>query len=296
MRVAAAIAAASAYAEARAAAGAPAPAPLPGFTLPGEREAVSLARLGYVAFDPLMSAAFADALPAEVDRLIAAGLFTAPADRLVDGTPTEWLANLGLVAGNGPGSPVFTASPLLRALFAGLQELGRRYNDLRPVLLASGVPEAEAPEIAVEGMELNVNKVIPPWSGLHPHQDHHRFTAAAQRVLPGDVRHAAMRARVFTISGYARPRGPDGNPLNDAGGALTFYVRRGARSAEEKAIHDVVLAAHNTGAAFFAHTLHGVARMTRPGSVRYSFQAFFPEASAWREIAARLLGGEEARR
>lgn len=259
-----------------------------------EAGAALLGRQGYVPFSPLLATAFADRLPGEVDRLAAEGLLTAPADRRVHGEPTELIVNLGTVAGATLDAPIFRRSPVLDALFRALQNFGRSFNALRPVLLANGVTPEEAPELAVEGMELNVNRVQPPWSGLHPHQDHHRFTAAAQRLSADTLRHAAVRGRVFTVSGYARRTRADGSPANDLGGALTFYVRRGVRGPEDKAVHDVVAADHNTGAAFFAHTLHGVSRMTAPGSVRYSFQAFYPSRTAWEAIAKRIAGGELA--
>lgn len=72
-------------------------------------------------------------------------------------------------------------------------------------------------------------------------------------------------------------------------------VRDGVKHPGDRGVFDVVLAKHNTGAWFFPHTVHGVARMT-PGSLRYSFQAFFPRRDVWeRDIRPRIARGELAR-
>lgn len=251
-----------------------------------------LGRNGYLPLQPILPSGFTDRLPDEVERLIAGGWFRAPSDRIVEGRITEHLITLGVVHGNTPGSPIFGESKVVADLFGALRDFGHTFNANRAKLINSGlVDPEEAPEVAVEGMDMNLNRVVTGWTGLHPHQDQLRFTASAMRLPEASIRHTLQRARVVTVSGYARPV-IAGTRLNDLGGALTFYVRRNVRGPEDKAIHDVVAASHGTGAVFFAATMHGVARMTVPGSVRYSFQAFFPARTAWEAVAPRIVAGE----
>ncbi len=253
----------------------------------------TLGRIGYAPLDPILPAAFMDALPGEIERLIEKGWMRPPADRIVNGRPTEHLVTLGVVHGNPLGAPIFQASAPLAALFRAMQTFGHAFNANRRKLIASGlVSPEEAPEIAVEGLDMNHNRVVEGWTGLHPHEDQLRFTAGAMRLPKTSIRHQLQQARVVTVSGYSRPLTATGARLHDLGGALTFHVRKNVRGPEDKAIHDVVSAVHGTGAVFFAHTMHGVARMTAPGSVRYSFQAFFPARAVWDEVVPRIDRGE----
>jgi hypothetical protein len=255
-----------------------------------------LATQGYVGRKPLFDSHFADDLMLEVDRLIERGVIQPAPDRIVNGQPTEWIAIMGIMSGNGPGSEIFNESPLLWQLFQDLQAFGESFNGIREKLLATGraKPE-EVPAIASRGMEMNVNRVVGApqarWSGLHLHRDMTRFVNSLQALGPDSVRHAAIRARALTVSGYARPVGADGNRRNDLGGALSFHLRPAARRAGDRDVFDVVAADHNTGAFFFPHTTHGVARMT-PGGIRYSFQAFFPAMVEWNAIERRISAGE----
>jgi len=255
-----------------------------------------LAAQGYVGRNPLFESDFADDLMSEVDRLIEKGVIKPAPDRIVNGQPTEWIAIMGIMSGNGPGSEIFQESPLLWQLFQDMQAFGESFNAVREKLLATGkVKPEEVPEIATRGIEMNVNRVVGApqarWSGLHLHRDMTRFIDSLLAMPPQSVRHAAIRARALTVSGYARPVGLDGNRRNDLGGALTFHVRSGAKHAGDRDVFDVVAANHNTGAFFFPQTTHGVARMT-PGGIRYSFQAFFPAMAAWKVIERRIAAGE----
>lgn len=250
--------------------------------LPDDTGWTALGRTGYIPLAPILPMEFIDALPDEVDRLISAGHLRAPADRVIDGRPTEHLLNVRATAGGPRASSALAASPRLTGLFGALQRVGEAYNARRTSWISAGLlaPE-EAPEVSIDGMELNVNRVTAGWTGLHPHQDQNRFTEAARRVPTTSLQHQLQAARVLTISGYARPVGPDGGRLDDLGGALTFFVRAHERGPADGAIHDVVAARHGTGAIFLARTTHGVSRMNVPGSVRYSFQTFFPAQSVW---------------
>jgi hypothetical protein len=72
-------------------------------------------------------------------------------------------------------------------------------------MVASGlVSQAEASPIAVEGMEMNLSRVIGSptarWSGHHLHQDQNRFNPGMQALEVGSVPHDAIRARAFTVS------------------------------------------------------------------------------------------------
>ena len=149
--------------------------------------------------------------------------------------------------------------------------------------------------IAPEGVELNVNRVVGTvdaiWSGLHLHRDDTRFTNGLRALDETTIAHEAVLARALTISGYARPRDEAGVPRDDVGGALPFLLRDSAKNPGDRAVFDIVPARHNTGAFFFPWTVHGVGRMVE-GGVRYSFQAFFPRASEWRNIRERLAKGE----
>lgn len=269
-------------------------------------EAVKLAKQGYVPRGELFTPEFADAFANEIDRLIDAGLLKPAADRVLNGQPTEWIVNLGIVWGNGPGSRIMQESPLLKSMFEELQEFGRSYNAVREQMIASGlVKAADAPPIAVEGAEMNVNLVIGgpghQWTGLHMHRDMVRFNDSLIALDKEGVRHAAITARAFTFSGYARPLGEDGGRMNDAGGALPFFLRDATHNPGDKKIFDVVPAHHNTGAFFFPHTTHGVGRMPEVNtygvpSMRYSFQVFFPEETTWNTlIKPRIESGELAR-
>jgi len=259
----------------------------------GLTEALNLARTGYTLRDPLFDATFADRLIEEIDRLIELGIIPAVPDRMVRQHPTEWVSVLGIVSGNHLDGPLWKASPLVRRLFEDLQNLGRSYNSVRETMIAGGcVTEAEAPPIAVDGMEMNLSRVIGSqdarWSGHALHQDTHRFNPGMQALPQGSVQHNSIRARAFTVSGYARPLGSDGERRNDWGGGLPFLVRPSARNMADKSVFDIVPANHNTGALFFPHTTHGVSRMPATNSVRYSFQAFYPASEAWKTISKRL--------
>ena len=181
--------------------------------------------------------------------------------------------------------------------FHEMQQLAADYNRLRPLLISTGwVSAEEVPVLSTLGMELNINKVIgsldAQWSGLHMHQDTHSFTPGLEALPEESIRHTAIRGRAFTVSGYARPLGPDGRRRNDAGGALPFLVRPKSRNPGDRAVFDIVPAFHNTGAFFFPHTTHGVGRMPATDSVRYSFQAFYPSAEVWSELLPRISAGE----
>lgn len=252
---------------------------------PTNAEWDTLGKTGYVPLEGRLPSDLIDHLPCRVDRLIAAGDMMTPKDRIVAGQPTEHLLSLGTLYGRPLGSRVFQGAPWLACLFQALQGVGESFNARRAALLAQGlVAEHEAPEVAVEGMELNLNRVVHGWTGLHPHQDHHRFTQAARRIDRDSTLHRLQGARVLTVSGYARPAGPDGRRMDDLGGALTFYLRPHERGPADGAIHDVVAARHGSAAIFLARTVHGVSRMHLPGSVRYSFQAFFPARSTWEAL------------
>ncbi len=258
----------------------------------------TLAAQGYAPMAPVFGAGCDDAFIEEVARLIAAGRIPASPDRIVDGEITEWVVNLGTVWGKPLGGEWLASAPLLRALMKSLVTWADDYNALRPLLLAQGVRPEEAPEIAPEGLELNVNKVVGTrravWSGLHPHRDMRRFNDALVALDEQSVRHAAIRARALTFSAYFRPLDAEGRRREDAGGALSFQLRAGMRQPGDRAIWDCVLAQHNVGTVFFPHTVHGVARMV-PDSVRYSFQVFFPGREAWEgEIQPRIASGELA--
>jgi hypothetical protein len=255
-------------------------------------EARDLALRGYVPRSALFNDEFANAFAEEIDSLIAQAVIRPSADRMVKGVPTEWIANLGIVARRGPEAEIFKISPLLADLYAALQEFGESFSQLRAVMIETGcIGEDEVQELAVEGMELNVNRVIGAreavWTGLHLHTDDARFSPALRALDISTIAHDAVRARAFTVSGYARRRGENGAPLNDMGGALPFFVRSGARNPGDQAVFDIIPADHNAGAFFFPKTVHGVSRMVE-GGVRYSFQAFFPSARAWRKIKARI--------
>lgn len=251
---------------------------------------------GYVPRAPLLSPELAAALPAEIDRLIADGAFKAPPERVIAGQPTEWILQLGVVWGRPPGSITEGRSPVLGQLWHALQQLGRSYNAASAGLIDAGLATADVmPALALDGMELVVNRVVgtgaAAWSGLPLHTDDARFNAALRALRPGSVRHDQVRGRVLTVSGYARPLGPDGARMNDLGGALPFVVRPGARNPGDAAVFDIVPAHHNTGVVFLPRTVHGVGRMPA-GSVRYSFQAFYPSQPAWQAIARRIEAGE----
>jgi hypothetical protein len=260
---------------------------IPSFT---DTDAPDLGLKGFTLRNPFLPASFADRLPDNIDEAIKAGTITPPADRIVDGRPTEWIMSVAPVRGNGPGSTAYAAlPPWSRSLYEGLQKFAMGYEAVRARMIELGlVTEAEAPAIAVGGMEMNVNKVVEGWSGLRTHRDDARFSAALQGIALETTRHAAVRARVLSMTGYARR--PNGmGQRDDRGGDLPFQVRQGARNPGDGAVFDIVRAAHNTGAVFFAHTIHGVARMPL-GTERYSFQAFFPARDAWEAIARRIAG------
>ena len=277
-----------------------APLTCPGLAPITAEDARRAARQGYCPMAPVFRPGCDDAFIEEVDRLIALGLIPPSRERVVAGEPTEWVVNLGLVWGQGPDGAVLAQSPGLRRLYRALQAWAASWNAQRPMLIAAGLIDAdEAPEIAPQGIEMNVNRVVGSdralWSGLHLHRDMHRFTDGLRALDESSVRHAAIRARGLTVSAYFRPLDAAGRRLSDTGGALVFMVRDGARNPGDRGVFDVVLAEHNTGAWFFPHTVHGVARMA-PGSVRYSFQAFFPRRDAWeRDIQPRIARGELAR-
>ncbi len=256
-------------------------------------EARDLVKRGYVPRGVLFDEEFADAFVHEIDRLIDKGTIPPSSDRFVGCMATEWIVTLGLVAGLSlDDAEIFKTSPLLAELFRTLQNFGESFNRLRVTMLEAGaIRENQILELGVEGMELNVNRVmgVPEavWSGHHLHTDDARFNAALRAIDPTAIAHDAVRGRAFTISGYARRRGEDGAPMNDIGGALPFVVREGARNPGDQAVFDIVPAHHNTGAFFFPQTVHGVSRMVE-GGVRYSFQAFYPSAAAWRKIKRRM--------
>lgn len=260
------------------------------------RDAAELAVRGYVLRAPLLSPELAAALPAEIDRLIAEGAFDAPPDRIVAGQPTEWILQLGAAWGRRPEPITGARSPLIGRLWTALQDLGRSYNAARSGLIAAGVATAASvPPVAPDGMELVVNRVVgtraAAWSGLPLHTDDSRFNAALRALHEGSVRHDQVRGRALTVSGYARALAPSGERMNDLGGALPFVVRPEARNPGDAAVFDIVPAHHNTGVVFFPRTIHGVGRMPA-GSVRYSFQAFYPSHAAWQAIAQRIAAGE----
>jgi len=259
-------------------------------------DALQLTRQGYVARTKLFETSFADALPGEIDRLIEAGVIKPALDRVVGGQPTEWIASFGGIGQLRSGSARHEASPLIARLFTALQNVGYGYNLARErAARARKIASWMMPAIAVAGMELNVNRVVGTsdavWSGLHLHTDMTRFNTSLRALDHASVAHAAVRARVFTVTGYARPIGADGSRLNDLGGALPMIVRPGARNPGDRAVFDIVPAYHNSGAFFFAGTVHGVGRMTI-GGVRYSFQAFYPSAVGWDDINRRIAAGE----
>lgn len=260
-------------------------------------EAVMLAKQGYVPRTNMFSDEFIDDFAKEIDRLIDEGLVATPEERMVEGQPTEWIGNIGTIYGK-QSDEILAASPLFRKLHQELIEFGKSYNAVREEMIASGYATAEeVPEIAAEAGEMNFNLVIGlpghQFSGLRLHQDMTRFTAGLEAIRESSVYHTAVRARAFTMSGYARPIGPDGQRMNDIGGALPFITRKGAWQDGERGVLDIVPAYHNTGAFFFPHTTHAVARMPPTGSFRYSFQVFFPEKNAWeQEILPRIEEGE----
>lgn len=287
-------------------AGRPVVGPTTGIFRISPEEAFKLAEQGYVPRGSLFSDEFAEAFRQEVDRLIDKGLINPAKDRVLNGEPTEWIINLGVVWGNGPGSKIMQESPLFKQMFEELQEFGRSYNAIREQMIASGkVTAEEAPAIAVDGAEMNINLVIGlpghQWSGLHLHRDMLRFNDSLTALNEESIRHAAVTSRAFTFSGYSRPIAEDGTRMNDMGGALPFMLRQSTRNAGDRAIFDIVPAHHNTGAFFFPHTTHGVARMPEIGptggpSIRYSFQVFFPELEAWEKaLVPRIESGELAR-
>jgi len=259
-------------------------------------DAAELAVRGYVPRAPLLSSELAAALPAEIDRLIAEGIFEAPGDRIVAGQPTEWILQLGVVWGRPPAQLTGARSPLLGRLWQALEDLGRSYNATSAAAIDAGLATADTmPALAPDGMELVVNRVVgtraAAWSGLPLHTDDSRFNNALRALGEGSVRHDQVRGRVLTASGYARPLSPSGERMNDLGGALPFIVRPQARNPGDAAVFGIVPAHHNTGVIFFPRTVHGVGRMPA-GSVRYSFQAFYPSRAAWAVIAQRIASGE----
>lgn len=264
-------------------------------------EAATLAKQGYFSRQGLFTEDFADRFAKEIDRLIDEGLLVNPADRMVDGQPTEWIANIGQIYGK-QSDALLEESPLLRDLYDDLVEFANSYNAARARMIETGeVTAEEVPALAAEGAEMNVNLVVgspaAQYSGLHLHQDMNRFTAALEAIRDSSVYHTAVRGRAFTFAGYARPIGENGERMNDIGGALPFILRRGMRAEGERAIFDIHEAHHNTGAFFYPHTLHGVARMppAPQGSYRYSFQVFYPEQRVWtEEVAPRIESGELA--
>ncbi len=270
---------------------------IPAVTWEGSLQA---ARLGYCPVTPVFCPGYGDTFMEEVDRLIRKGLILPSPDRTINGTVTEWVVNLGTVWGHDESSPMMEEAPFLRLLYHDLQTWGTGYNRHRQMMIDSGLVTAEeVPEIAPEGLEMNVNRVIgvdgAQWSGLHPHRDMRRFNDALVALGTDSVRHAAIRARALTFSAYFRPLGADGKRMNDSGGALSFQLRRSVRQPGDRGIWDCVQADHNTGAWFFPHTVHGVSRM-QPGGVRYSFQVFYPARTEWEtEILPRIQNGDLAK-
>ena len=262
--------------------------------------ALQAARLGYCPAAPVFRPGCDDAFMNEVDRLIREGQIPASPDRVINSTATEWVVNLGAVWGHDESSPLMKKAPFLHLLYRSLRAWGNGYNRHRQLMIDSGLVSAEEiPEIASDGLEMNVNRVIgvdgAQWSGLHPHRDMRRFNDALVALGTDSVRHAAIRARALTFSAYFRPLDKEGKRMNDTGGALAIQLRTGVRQLGDRGIWDCVLADHNTGAWFFPHTVHGVSRM-QPGGVRYSFQVFYPQRDVWEtKILPRITSGELAK-
>lgn len=221
-----------------------------------DAEMASLMKRGYATRAPMFDEAFADGLAVEIDRLIEAGVVRPAPDRIVNGVPTEWFANTGPGASHSNGESPFQTSPVLAMLYASIVRFGESFNRVRAQLIEAGAIRAgDVPELACEGVELNVNRVVgipdAVWSGLHLHTDDTRFTPGLRALDTASLAHRAVRARVFTISGYARRRAADGSPQNDLGGALPFIIKaQGAGDANATSV-DIVPAHHNTGAFFF---------------------------------------------
>lgn len=106
-------------------------------------------------------------------------------------------------------------APTLRRLYHALQLWAESWNTRRPALIAAGLIDArEAPEIAPEGVEMNVNRVVGTdravWSGLHLHRDMHRFTdglRALDETSGAARRHSRPGAdgeRLFPASQWGR--------------------------------------------------------------------------------------------
>lgn len=240
----------------------------------------------------------ADTFPDEIDRLIHEGLIAEASDRLApNGTPTEWITNQGIVwTGHYGDSAVLRESRPLSALYESMVSFAEGYN---LAIEKAGEKNVDnlPPKISPEGVELNVNCVLgapaAQWRGLHLHKDMFRFTDGLQGLSEDSIRHAAIRSRALTISVYFRREDARSARLRSPGGALVFVEPTNARKPGERAIFDIVLADHNSGAIFLPSTVHGVGGMPQRAEIRYSAQAFFPELSAWEnEIRPRIEAGE----